>query len=129
MQTYELMVRNRIMSAMSEDTTLVRTSRGVDKLRISFDSDEWTAFPLTCALSVGGNITEIPITLQSSEDDELPYAAEFEVPDEALESAGPLGVTVHGTDGTNHIITGLAYPLAVEVEGDSEGDAPSPNPS
>ena len=130
MQSYILAIRDRSLSLESDDSTLVRTSRGVDELNIRFYSDEWLDdFNLSVAFSIDG-ITEVPITLTLVEGVEWLAECTVAVPDEVLGTEGQLGVTVHGVkpDGT-HIIRARAYPLEIEREGDGIGSAPSANPS
>lgn len=118
MQTYELTVRERSITRTSGDQTMVRTSRGVDRLHILFDSPEWLDFDLSVAIYNGGTLIESPVTVTSLLGDHLAECY-VDVPDEVLESLGALGVTVHGADETNnHIITERAFPFTVEQEGD-----------
>lgn len=129
MQTYDLLIKDRAITLVSDDNTLVRTSKGVDSVRLLFASDEWLdGFDLSVAFINGQTIEEVDITPQASTGD---YLAEctVDVPDEVLTQTGALGVTVHGSDeNDNHIITARAFPLTVELEGDEEGEAPQPNP-
>lgn len=129
MQTYDLLIKDRSITLDSGDKTLVRTSKGVDSVRLLFASDEWLdGFDLSVAFINGQTIEEVDISPQASTGD---YLAEctVDVPDEVLTQTGALGVTVHGTDeNDNHIITARAFPLTVELEGDDEGEAPQPNP-
>lgn len=121
MQTYELTVRERAITRTSNDPTMVRTSRGVDRLHILFDSPEWLDFDLSVAMYNGGVLVESPVTVIPLLGDHLAECY-VDVPDEVLESLGALGVTVHGTDeNDNHIITERAFPFTVEQEGDEEG--------
>ena len=118
MQIYELTVRERAITRTSNDPTMVRTSRGVDRLHILFDSPEWLDFDLGVAMYNGGVLVESPVTVTPLLGDHLAECY-VDVPDEVLESLGALGVTVHGTDeNDNHIITERAFPFTVEQEGD-----------
>lgn len=130
MQRYVLAVRDRAITAESTDTTLVRTSRGVDEIAIRFYSPEWLEdFSLSCALYVGDVLEEQALTLTQPLGAEWLAEAVIAVPDSVLETAGELGVTVHGTNVDNdHIITERAFPLTVMREGDGIGDSPQPNP-
>lgn len=130
MQRYVLAVRDRAITAESTDTTLVRTSRGVDEIAIRFYSPEWLEdFVLSCALYVGDVLEEQALTLTQPLGAEWLAEAVIAVPDTVLESAGALGVTVHGiTSGNEHIITERAFPLTVMLEGDGIGESPQPNP-
>jgi len=112
MQTYVLAVDNRTISLVSDDDTLVRTSRGIDEIRLEFADAEWADYDLSLALTNGSTV-EIPITLEN-------MTCTVAVPDSILERDGPLGVAVHGTDDAgNHIITAHATPLTIEHEGDA----------
>lgn len=122
MQTYELAVRNRVITVESEDTTLVRTSRGVDKLVIGGTEDEWLGLDrCEVVLGNGGEMqaVEAAITpeLEGADHPDWAWRCEVEVPDSVLQSEGKLAVTVHGFKGENHIITAAAWPLTVEEEG------------
>lgn len=130
MQRYVLAVRDRAITAESTDTTLVRTSRGVDEIAIRFYSPEWLeGFSLSAALYVGDMLEEQALTLTQSPGAEWLAEAVISVPNSVLETAGELGVTVHGIDSDNdHIITERAFPLTVMQEGDGIGDSPQPNP-
>jgi len=130
MQRYVLAVRDRAITAESTDTTLVRTSKGVDEIAIRFYSPEWLEdFSLSCALYVGDVLEEQALTLVQPLGAEWLAEAVIAVPDTVLESAGELGVTVHGvTSGNEHIITERAFPLTVMLEGDGIGESPQPNP-
>ena len=115
MQTYDLSITGRSIRLESADSTLVRTSIGVDQMRFLFADEEWLGFDLSAAVS-NGIIAEVPLQLESAEG----YAAVAvcAVPDEVLEHDGQLGVTVHGVDADgNHIITESAFPLTVMLEG------------
>lgn len=126
MQTYEITVRERAITRTSNDPTMVRTSRGVDRLHILFDSPEWLDFDLSVAMYNGGVLVESPVTVTPLLGDHLAECY-VNVPDEVLESLGALGVTVHGTDESdNHIITERAFPFTVEQEGDEEGGPTKP---
>lgn len=130
MQRYVLAVRDRAITAESADTTLVRTSKGVDEIAIRFYSPEWLeGFALSCALYVGDVLEEQALTLTQPLGAEWLAEAVIAVPDSVLESAGALGVTVHGvTSGNEHIITERSFPLTVMQEGDGIGESPQPNP-
>lgn len=130
MQRYVLAVRDRAITAESTDTTLVRTSCGVDEIAIRFYSPEWLEdFSLSCALYVGDVLEEQAVSLTEVSESEWLAEAVIAVPDTVLESAGALGVTVHGvTSGNDHIITERSFPLTVMPEGDGIGESPQPNP-
>lgn len=124
MQTYTIAVTDRTLALASTDRTLVRTGRGVDEIELLFYSDEWLDFPLKCALAINGDITEISITLESpTTDDEWLARAVVDVPDEVLESAGALGVTVHGKiSDDEYIVSALSIPLEIRQEGKDGGE-------
>ena len=130
MQIYDLLVKDRAITLVSDDNTLVRTSKGVDSVRLLFDSDEWLdGFDLSVAFVNGETISEVDIEPQAVANSVHLAECVVEVPDEVLTQTGALGVTVHGSDeNDNHIITARAFPLTVELEGDEEGEAPQPNP-
>ena len=130
MQTYDLLIKDRTITLVSDDSTLVRTSKGVDSVRLLFDSAEWLdGFDLSCAFINGETIVEVGIQPQAVTDSVHLAECVVDVPDEVLTQTGALGVTVHGSDeNDNHIITARAFPLTVELEGDEEGEAPQPNP-
>lgn len=129
MQTYILNVTDRDVSAASDDTTLVRTSVGVDKAEFRFFSDEWLdSFNVSAAFYIGDVLEELPLSL-TPVNDEWVAVATVEIPSTVLEHEGAMGVTVHGVDADgNHIITAESFPLTVEHEGDGIGDPPQPNP-
>ena len=119
MQTYILQVRDRRISAASGDTTMVRTSSGVDEIEVRLHGQEWLAFGLSLALSIGGSVYEVPVTAEAAADADWDAAFSVPVPDAALTHTGALGVAVHGADADgNHIITAAAWPLSIEDEGD-----------
>lgn len=130
MQTYILGIHDRALMLESTDTTLVRTSRGVDEITVRIYSGEWLeAFALAIDLYHDGETpVEIPLSLSTSTDTEWLAEATVSVPDSVLTTAGTLGVTVHGYRDTDHIITERAYPLTVVHEGDGIGASPRPNP-
>jgi hypothetical protein len=115
MQVYTLEISNRALSLASSDSTMVRTTRLADQLEIFFDSDEWLDFDLSCAFSRGGEITEVPITLDPA--DGWAARALVDVPDSVLEATGNLGITIHGGDESAYIVTALSIPLTIAEEG------------
>ena len=120
MQTYILAVRDRTITSESADSTLVRTSVGVDQIEMRFYSAEWLDFDLSVALKVGGTLIEQSIEPTAAIDAAWLASCTLAVPDSILQHDGPLAVTVHGTDESdNHIITAKAYPLVIEHEGDT----------
>lgn len=132
MQTYELTVTNRVISPNSDDVTLVRTSVGVDEVHVYFDSDEWVEFPLTVTVSSDSDsITQSLSASVVSDSEEWSAEATFRMPWEPLRAAGPLRITIQGTDNDgNHIITARGTPLVVEEAGDvTLGDVPEGAPT
>lgn len=128
MQTYILDVTGREISAASDDTTLVRTSIGVDEVQFRFYSDEWLDFDVSAAFYIDDVLEELPLSLIPASDDWVAVAT-VEIPSMILEYTGAIGVTVHGVDADgNHIITAESFPLTIEQEGDGIGDPPLPNP-
>jgi len=120
MQTYTLDISDRTVRLASEDATLVRTSAGADRVELRFLDDEWLAFDLACAFSIGGQLVDVPVAPVETADG---WTATCEVPDALLAYEGALGVCVHGTDEDgNRIITAAAKPLAIEHEGDAPAE-------
>lgn len=76
MQVYTLEVRSRSITLASDDSTLVRTSSGVDTLELLFYSDEWLDFDLSCALAVDGVVYEDDLVLDVYHEEEEPMAEE-----------------------------------------------------
>jgi hypothetical protein len=116
MQTYDLIVRNRTISPMSSDNTLVRTSVGVDRVRILAD-EEWMGYDINVAFE-NGALVSVPATPSETDYDGFAVEVTVEVPPEVLETVGPLQVTLYGVDGDRYIITRKSYPLTVVQEGD-----------
>lgn len=133
MQTYELLVQNRAVKANSTDTTLVRTSIGIDEVHVYFDSDEWLEFPVTVTFAQGDDVlVTTSLTVSEIEDsDEWVAEATVTVPYEVIEATGAIRVTFQGTDSNGrHIITAKGSPLSVEEAGDvDEGSMPSDAPT
>lgn len=133
MQTYELVVEGRSIRANCDDTTLVRTSVGVDRIHILFDNDEWLAFPLTVTFAQSGvnPVTEAITVSSVSGSSEWHAESTVAIPYEVITMVGPIRVTLQGTDSDgNHIITAKGSPLSVEEAGDVAmgtvpGDAPT----
>lgn len=130
MQTYILAVDNREITLESDDSTLVRTSVGVDRIEFRFYSSEWLeSFDLSTAFYVGDVLEEVPIYPSAVVGADWLATATVVIPSTVLANSGNLGVTVHGVDADgNHIITAESFPLTVEHEGDGIGDPPQPNP-
>ncbi len=130
MQTYDISIHERAVSLASTDRTLVRTSKGVDRIRLLFDSAEWLdGFDLTCWFKRGEELRGVAITPTATTGDHLAECL-VTVPYQVLATEGELGITVSGVDSdpTRYIVTERAYPLYVELEGDAPGVAPGPNP-
>ncbi len=133
MQTYELLVEGRTIRSNSTDNTLVRTSVGVDRVHVMFDSSEWLSFPVTVTFAQKG-VTPIttPLTVSAiTNSSEWSAEGTVVVPYEVITMVGPIRVTFQGTDSSgNHIITAAGFPLGVEEAGDVAlgvipGDAPT----
>ena len=114
MQTYRIDIRDRML-ATSGDTSLVRTSRGIDQIEVTVHDAEWLGFELSLALSIGGTLHEVPVELSEADEG---WVCAVPVPDSILEHDGALGVALHGVSRTDHIITAYSAPLIIEYEGD-----------
>ena len=132
MQTYELTVRGRSISASPSNRTLVRTSIGVDQIHVLFDSAEWLEFPIEVTFGQGDDKVTQPVVMaaiQGSQD----WAAEATatVPWEVVDDNGSIAVTFQGTDSQGrHLITAKGAPLRVTEAGDVvAGGEPSDAPS
>lgn len=132
MQTYEIIVSGRAVHANSADTTLVRTSIGIDKIHVLFDNEEWTAFPVRVTFANGDTIISTSLTLAEIDAPEWAAEAECAIPWEVIQDLGGIRITFQGTDASgNHIITEASgTPLTVVEAGDvGSGTVPSPAPS
>ena len=133
MQTYELLVSGRAVRANSNDTTLVRTSVGIDQVHVMFDDAEWLDFPLTITFSqVGVDPVTQSLTVSTLAGESTWKAeATVVVPYEVIGMVGPINVTIQGTDSQGrHIITAKGAPLSVEEAGDvAIGDIPADAPT
>lgn len=132
MQTYEIIVSGRAVHANSADTTLVRTSIGIDKIHVLFDNEEWTAFPVRVTFANGDTIISTSLTLTEIDAPEWAAEAECAIPWEVIQDLGGIRITFQGTDASgNHIITEASgEPLSVVEAGDvGSGTVPSPAPS
>ena len=132
MQTYEIIVSGRAVHANSADTTLVRTSIGIDKIHVLFDNEEWTSFPVRVTFANGDTIISTSLTLAEIDAPEWAAEAECAIPWEVIQDLGGIRITFQGTDASgNHIITEASgTPLTVVEAGDvGSGTVPSPAPS
>ncbi len=133
MQTYELLVSGRAVRANSADTTLVRTSIGIDQIHVMFDSEEWLDFPLTVTFAQSGvePVTQSLTVTEIEDSDEWVSEATVTIPYEVITMVGPIRITFQGTDSDGrHIITAKGAPLSVEEAGDvDEGVMPSDAPT
>lgn len=132
MQNYEIIVSGRSVRANSADTTLVRTSIGIDKLHVLFDSEEWLSFPVKVTFANGETLVTASLTLSSLESDEWAAESECAIPWEVIQDLGGIRVTFQGTDSSgNHIITEASgTPLTVVEAGDvADGTVPTPAPT
>ncbi len=133
MQTYELLVTGRAVRANSADTTLVRTSVGIDQIHVMFDSEEWLGFPLTVTFAQAGvePVTQSLTVTEITDSDEWVSEATVTIPYEVITMVGPIRITFQGTDSDGrHIITAKGAPLSVEEAGDvDEGVMPEDAPT
>lgn len=132
MQTYEIIVSGRAVKANSADTTLVRTSIGIDMVHVLFDNEEWTDFPVRVTFANGSTLVSTSLTLTEIDAPEWAAEAECAIPWEVIQDLGGIRITFQGTDASgNHIITEASgTPLTVVEAGDvGEGTVPSPAPS
>lgn len=132
MQTYEIIVAGRAVRANSADTTLVRTSVGIDKIHVLFDNAEWTGFPVRVTFANGETLVSTSVTLNTLESTEWAAEAECTVPWEVIQALGGIRITFQGTDsGGKHIITEASgTPLTVVEAGDVvDGSEPQPDPT
>ena len=132
MQTYEIIVSGRAVRANSADTTLVRTSVGIDKIHVLFDNEEWRSFPVRVTFANGETLVSTSVTLAALESDEWAAEAECTIPWEVIQTLGGIRITFQGTDSSGkHIITEASgTPLTVVEAGDVvDGSEPQPDPT
>jgi len=132
MQTYEIIVSGRAVRSNSADTSLVRTSIGIDKIHVLFDNVEWTQFPVRVTFANGDTLVSTSVTLTAIDAPEWAAEAECVIPWEVIQTLGGIRVTFQGTDATgNHIITEASgTPLTVVEAGDvADGSVPAPVPT
>lgn len=133
MQTYEILVKNRSVKANSADTTLVRTSIGIDQVHVLFDNAEWLGFPVTITFAQGESEPVTDSLLVSEIPNPVEWVAEAHatIPWEVIDENGPIRITLQGTDSQGrHIITAKGAPLAVVEAGDvALGDIPEDAPT
>lgn len=133
MQTYEILVKNRSVKANSADTTLVRTSIGIDQVHVLFDNTEWLGFPVTITFAQGDSEPVTDSLLVSEIPNPTEWVAESyaTIPWEVIDENGPIRITLQGTDSQGrHIITAKGAPLTVEEAGDvTLGDIPESAPT
>lgn len=132
MQVYEIIVSGRAVKANSADTTLVRTSIGIDEIHVLFDNEEWTDFPVRVTFANGDTLVSTSLTLAEIDAPEWAAEAECAIPWEVIQDLGGIRITFQGTDASgNHIITEASgTPLTVVEAGDvGDGTVPSPAPS
>lgn len=131
MQTYEIVVQDRAVKPNSRDMTLVRTSVGIDQIRVLFDNPEWLEFPITVTFGHGDDLITQAMAVTELEGSEWAAEAYVTIPWEVIDENGEIRVTFQGTDSQGrHIITAKGAPLRVEEAGDvDEGDVPSDAPT
>lgn len=131
MQTYEISVVGRTVLPNGGDTTLVRTSVGVDAVHVLFDNAEWLDFGVLATFANGDNAVSKSVTLTSVDSDDYAAEATCEVPWEVLQEVGDIEITFSGTkqDG-DYIITEASEALLTVVqEGVNDASEPSPEPT
>ena len=134
MQTYELRVLERSVLANSADTTLVRTSIGIDQVHVLFDNAEWLDFPISATFTNANDSESRTTSLTVAE---IPGGVDFiaeatcVIPWEVIQSLGTIRVTFQGTNSVgDHIITAAGAPLSVVEAGDvAEGSVPAGAPT
>ena len=131
MQVYEIAVVGRAVLSNGGDTTLVRTSIGVDTMHVLFDSSEWLDFGVMATFTNGEtSVTQsiVPSAIVSES-----YAAEAtcEIPWEVIQDVGGIEITFYGTkqDGDYIITEASGTPLTVVQEGVTDGSEPTPQPT
>jgi len=131
MQTYELLVSGRSVRAASVDTTLVRTSIGIDQVHVLFDDAEWLDFPISATFAMGDVMRTAQLVVSRIDGSEWAAEATVTVPYEVVRRVGRIRVTFQGTDGDGrHIITAKGSPLSVVEAGDvEEGEVPGEAPT
>ena len=134
MQTYELRVVERSVLANSADTTLVRTSIGIDQVHVLFDNAEWLDFPISATFTNASDSESRSTSLTVAEISggvEFVAEATCVIPWEVIQSIGAIRVTFQGTNSDgDHIITAAGAPLSVVEAGDvAEGSVPAGAPT
>jgi len=131
MQTYELLVSGRSVRAASVDTTLVRTSIGIDQVHVLFDNAEWLEFPITATFAMGDVVRTAQLIVSDVDGDGWVAESTVTIPYEVIRRVGRIRVTFQGTDSQGrHIITAYGTPLSVVEAGDVEmGEIPEDAPT
>lgn len=131
MQVYEVVVVGRSVLPNGGDTTLVRTSVGVDSIHVLFDSSEWLDFGVIATFANGDNAVSKSVTLTSVDSDDYAAEATCEIPWEVLQEVGDIEVTFSGTkqDGDYIITEASEAILTVVQEGVNDASDPSPEPT
>ncbi|MBR2681424.1 MAG: hypothetical protein IKE23_11870 [Exiguobacterium sp.] len=131
MQVYEVAVVDRAVMPNGGDTTLVRTSIGVDELHVLFDSSEWLDFGVRVTFTNGETSVVQSITLNAIVSDGYAAEASCDIPWEVIQDVGGIEITFNGTNSdSDYIITQASgTPLTVVQEGINNGTAPTPEPT
>ena len=131
MYTHELLVVDRSVRPNSKSMSIVRTSVGIDDVRILFDDPEWLEFPVTITFASEQDTVTQTIVLSEIQDSQYVAEAYATIPWEVLDENGSVRVTLQGTDSQGrHIVTAKGEPLSVVEAGDIvAGDAPSETPT
>jgi len=131
MRTYELLVADRTVKPNSKSMSLVRTSVGMDQVRILFDDAEWMDFPVTITFASKDDMVTQALVLAAIDGSEYVAEAYSTVPWEVIDETGKVRVTIQGTDSQGrHIITAKGSPLTVVEAGDVDaGDTPQDAPT
>ena len=136
METHEIAVRGRDVSANGGDTTIVRTGIGVDEIHVLFDNDEWLDFSDSLKVTFVAGDGETAITVDFDIDtltgsDEWAAEGTVEIPWEINQILGGVSITFFATSlSGDHIVTSASgTPLSVVSEGVIAGTVPQGAPT
>ena len=127
MQTYEVAVIGRSVVQNGGDSTLVRTSAGVDQLHVLFDNPEWAAFPVACTFTNGSESVAVSLTVAEIESDGYGAESTCLVPWEVLQEVGDIELCFHGASSGDYIITESSGALLHVVQEGAVGDGTVPS--